>query len=103
MGHNAENKLNRLLAGIMAIMVLFVVLFASFFVVSHTHHDCSGEDCPVCATIHQCENLLNGAGGSFLHIAAGVLPVVLVIGSVIISFCAVILGTPVSTKVRMNN
>ena len=103
MGQSAEKKLNRVLAGIMAFMVLFVVLFAAFFVVSHTHHHCSGEDCPVCACIQQCENLLNGAGGSFLFTAAGVLPVVLVIGSIIVSICVVILDTPVSAKVRMNN
>ncbi len=102
-GLKTQTVMNRILTGIMAIMVLFVVLFSAFFIVSHADHDCSGEDCPVCACIQQCENILHGADGNLVFANAGFLPVVLVIGSILISYCVVISGTPVSAKVRMNN
>ena len=102
-GLKTRTVMNRILTGIMAIMVLFVVLFSAFFIVSHADHDCSGEDCPVCACIQQCENILHGADGNLVFANAGFMPLVLVIGSILVSYCVVISGTPVSAKVRMNN
>ena len=42
--------------------VIFVVLISSFFVAAETNHDCTGEDCPVCACIHQAEQNLKNLG-----------------------------------------
>ena len=40
---------------IAALAVLFVVLISSFFVAEETHHDCTGEDCPICYEISVCQ------------------------------------------------
>ena len=87
----------------MAAMVLFVVLFSAFFIMSHADHDCIGEDCPVCACIQQCENLLHGMGDGSIYAASGILPVVLIVGFILASYCIVASDTPISTKVRIND
>ena len=84
-------------------MVLFVVMFSAHFVVSHADHHCTGHDCPVCACIQQCENILSGAGGGFLFMSAGILPVVLLFSKVVVSYFVSVSDTLVSSKVRMNN
>ncbi|SFD03861.1 hypothetical protein [Butyrivibrio sp. YAB3001] len=101
--NGAGTKVNRALAGIMVVMVLFVVLFSAIFIVSHVDHDCTGENCPICACIQQCENILHGAGGSTLFAVVAFVPVFLIFGSYIISYCIVFSDTLVSAKVRMNN
>lgn len=103
LGNSTKAKLNRSLSCIMAFMMLLVMLFSAFFIVSHTDHDCTGEDCPICACISGCENILYGSGDSSILLAAGILPVVLLVTSIVFSYCVVISGTPVSAKVRMNN
>mgnify|MGYP000188915606 CR=1 FL=1 len=42
----------------MAAMLVFVVLFFSFYIASEASHDCVGEDCPICQQISVCENVL---------------------------------------------
>lgn len=42
----------------MAAMLVFVVLFFSFYIASEASHDCAGEDCPICQQISVCENVL---------------------------------------------
>ena len=93
----------RITSGIMAVMMLVVMLVSSFFIAAHADHDCTGEDCPVCAFIQQCENNIRGAGGGITYISVVILPVFLsflLISADILSFQW---GTPVSTKVRLNN
>ena len=95
--------MNRTLAGIMAVMILLVMMFSAIFIVSHTDHDCTGEDCPVCACLQQCENILHGTGDGSWFTASGIIPVVLITGFILVSYSIVISDTPVSAKVRMNN
>ena len=103
MNKYAENRFNRAFSGIMAVMMLVVVLFSAMFIVSHADHDCTGEDCPICACIQQCENILHGTAGGSLLAAAALIPIVLISGSVLFSYCFIIFQTPVLAKVRMNN
>ena len=48
----------KIVAGIAAFAVLFLVLFSAFFICVEADHDCSGEDCPVCACIQMCETII---------------------------------------------
>ena len=36
---------------ILTISFVFVMLFSHVFIIAEADHDCSGEDCPVCAVI----------------------------------------------------
>jgi hypothetical protein len=51
----------RFVSGIIAVMMLSFVLLVSAFVAFEAHHDCEGEDCPICACIEQCRAILRMA------------------------------------------
>ncbi|MCR5649665.1 MAG: hypothetical protein K6F86_00615 [Lachnospiraceae bacterium] len=90
-------------AGIMAVMMLVVVLFSSFFIAAHADHDCTGEDCPICACIQQCENNIHGTGSGITDFSVVILPVFITFLFISFGAPSFKLGTPVSTKVRLNN
>ncbi len=60
-------KQNRIIAGIMIGLMLFVVALSVFYVIEEAGHDCHDEHCPICAYIHQfktaTENLALGLIG----------------------------------------
>ena len=87
----------------MAVAMVFAMFFSSFFIASHVDHDCTGEDCPICACIQQCENTIRGIGSGIAATSAVIMP--LMIALVITSFGVLSFqwNTPVSAKVRMNN
>ncbi len=103
MKNSTQSKMNRTFAGIMSVLMLLVVFFSAIFIAFHTDHDCKGEDCPICACLEQCENILHGASDGSQFTASGFIPVVLIAGYILVSYCIVISDTPVSAKVRMNN
>ena len=51
-------KKNRIIAILLAVMVLFVMLYSALFIVAEVGHDCTGENCPVCYQINVCQNTL---------------------------------------------
>ena len=51
---NCSIKQKRICAFLAAFLVTAVLLLSGFFIVTHTEHDCTGEDCPVCAELHAC-------------------------------------------------
>ena len=55
-------KRNRLIASVLALTVVFVMLFSVCFIIAEADHDCVGEDCPICYQINICENTLRSIG-----------------------------------------
>ena len=51
-------KKKRIISLIVAVAVIFVMLYSALFIVSHAEHDCVGENCPICYQISVCENTL---------------------------------------------
>ena len=51
-------KKKRVLAALLAVAVLFVMLYSALFIAAHVDHDCDGEDCPICYQINICQNTL---------------------------------------------
>ncbi|MCR4655462.1 MAG: hypothetical protein K5770_04435 [Lachnospiraceae bacterium] len=96
--------MNRKAAGIiMATVMLIMVLLSVFFITAHTDHDCQGEDCPVCACIHQCESLLRGSGNIISDRTALIVPLLLVFSVISLATGFFTENTPVSDKIRMND
>lgn len=99
--HNTMKKKN--LAAILCITLIFATLFSFFFIIEEANHHCSGQDCPVCACIHQAERTLRSLDGGVFH------------QTVFMPFCAYLLLIPafqsfclpavslVSQKVRLND
>ena len=97
-----ERGHHRLLAGVIAMTLFFIVLFATVYIAVEADHDCSGEDCEICMVIDQCCLILgNRSVGKNPHIAS-----LIVFSSIIIAcFCdqSIERFTLVSAKVRLNN
>ena len=82
--------------------MLSFLMLSSAFIAHEADHDCCGEDCPVCAFIEQCENVVRGESlvSSGLSV---IIPVLFVIFSVCLLADAFVKATPVSRKIRLNN
>ena len=96
-------KTNRIAAGILSLMILFSVLFSSFYISAESLHSCTGDGCPVCACIHQCENTLRRFCGRAALQAPVVIPAVSLYPAGALFMTAVLHKTPVSAKVRIND
>ena len=53
-------KRSRILALVMAGVILFVVLAAAFFIAAEVNHSCIGDGCNICCQINACRVLLRG-------------------------------------------
>ena len=51
-------KKNRIVAVLLAVMVLVVMLYSALFITAEAGHDCVGENCPICYQINVCRNIL---------------------------------------------
>ena len=51
-------KKKRIAALVLAVTVLFVMLYSALFIAAEANHDCVGENCPICYQISVCENTL---------------------------------------------
>ena len=101
---NSRVKLSarRISAGIAGVLMLVFVLFSVFFIAHEAHHDCTGEDCPVCAASRLCERILCCAGtrgAAWISL----LPVLFVLLAAPPALYGLARITPISVKVRMNN
>ena len=93
----------RINALLMATIMIVIVLFFSFFIATETHHDCTGEDCPICACVSQCEETIRQVGSGVViqtTIIEYVVVTILIAFGFINSLHAI---TPITTKVRLND
>ena len=45
----------------LCLLFCFSMAFSVFFLVAEAHHHCTGADCPICAEMRICANLLHSA------------------------------------------
>ena len=103
MAYSKVSRAKRIAAGIMGLMLLVIVLFSAFYIAAEIDHDCSGEDCSICACIQQCENTLRGVGNGTASQSAFVVHLILMLLAAAFAVTAVSKETLVSRKVRLNN
>ncbi len=56
----------RIISFLMILLIVFVLVSSFWSILHETHHDCSGEDCPVCAMIAVCKNTLKSVFAALL-------------------------------------
>lgn len=100
-GKTHNNKL-RFAAAVMALAVLFFVFLSVFFIAHEADHDCTGDDCPVCALIQMCENNIRQLGNGTSAAAAEAALVFLTFILPVLMTGALAGSTPVSRKTRLN-
>lgn len=94
-------QLRKFRVSMIGMIMLFAVLFSSFYIASEADHDCMGSDCPVCGFVQQCENTLHSFGGDASDLSsAGISVVILIVFFLFLFF--LIRKTPVSNKERLN-
>ena len=96
------NKARRILAGVLGLALLLALVLCALCIAAEADHDCTGEDCPVCALVHQCENLLRQFGAAAAATALIAAAALLCVSAASYA-CTVCRVTPVSRKVRLNN
>ena len=98
-----DKKAQRILAGFTCAAFVIVAFFSLLFIAKEAHHDCTGEDCPVCACIHRAEQTLKQIGTGSSETAGAFAPQF----PLVVAFLCLPLFAPVvsliSQKVRMNN
>ena len=85
------------------VLFLFITFASLFYIAEEENHYCTGEDCPICANIHQAEQTLRNLGaGTVIH--ATVNPVLFMFVLAIAGQAFVVSNTSlVSQKVRLND
>lgn len=98
---NAKRQKN--IAVIACVLILFVTLASLFYIAKEENHQCTGTDCPICACVHQAEQIVKHAGTAAVYIVDACLgfarkTVLFTVG------CLCILSmTLVSQKVRLDS
>ncbi len=91
------------MAAILALLLVIMVAAASGFIAAETGHDCSGEDCPICACLEVCQQALEQMGDGIVSLCAVLIPLAFFFLTTQVIHPVLPEETPVSFKVRLNN
>ncbi len=98
-----NEAISKFLCMAMIIVIIFVSLASLFYIFSEMKHECSGENCPVCACIHQAQqalrNLSSGAAAGQLMTAV----FISLFAAFAVHFFVISCDSPVKRRVRLNN
>jgi len=95
---------NRAISWIVLVVFSLVIFCSSAFIITHTNHDCTGDDCSVCMELAECHKTLNTLGTA----VAGALQFTLIL-CFVTTLCKVITkthsahSTLISLKVELLN
>lgn len=56
----------------MIVIVFFGMLYSVFFLANNAHHDCTGENCPICEQLQVAENIVNKLSTAVISIGAAI-------------------------------
>ncbi|MCR4588923.1 MAG: hypothetical protein K5682_10985 [Lachnospiraceae bacterium] len=104
MNKQRNTYLQKMTAWIITMMMLIFLVVSSFYIAAESEHHCHGEaDCPICACIQQCQQILHHmSDGMTLQIAV-TLPTLIFLFTVPVTAPDWLCSTPISRKVRLNN
>lgn len=98
-----HTRKRKTLAFIICMAFIATAFFSVLFIVKEADHDCTGENCPVCACIHQAEQTLKQLGtgdtGSAFIIARSFFVITPLFLAVLLIPCVSL----ISQKVRLND
>ncbi|MBQ8133810.1 MAG: hypothetical protein IJ192_05340 [Clostridia bacterium] len=98
-----DRQKRKAVAVLLCMVITFIMLLSSLYVLIQADHDCTGADCVVCLNIQQCENTLRliSSGATIQNVAAALVFIVALV--VVLYSFEISTQTPVRQKVRMNN
>ena len=87
----------------LALALVLVLLMPSLFIVAESHHDCTGDQCPVCKVIAGAVQI-EQQGADVPHaLAAAIVLLSVTVVACLRRTLLLATDTPVSLKVRMND
>lgn len=93
----------RLSAIILCFMMVMLMSLSAFYIADEAGHKCNDDNCPVCAVIHQCENVLhNITDSSFLTLSV-LIPIIFFLVNSLLLEVNTTQETLVSQKIRLND
>ncbi len=101
--YNRIQFLERSIAVLIAAVFLFGMLFSALFIAEESLHDCSGEDCPICQMIAQCESFVKRISPAIILAVLAFFSVELACTYRIEACSDIVRTTPLSLRVRLNN
>ena len=96
-------KLRRVFTIALAALVLFAILASFLVILGETDHDCTGEDCPICAAVAACWKTLERLAKLLAVVAVCAVAVLATVCGAP-AFCRFLRKTtPVSLSVKLLN
>ena len=96
-------KKQRSLALLICGVIFFITLFSISFIGHELNHNCTGEDCPVCACVHNAEQSLRQLGTGFSGEVSGAFLILLFLSFLPRALHFIPADSLVIHKVRLNN
>ena len=96
-------KAKRIAAGVMSLALLLVIALSALFLIVEADHDCAGEDCPICAVMQTCTNVLRRFGAAVITLLAAAASIILFLFAMVSGATVFAQASPVSRKIRLNN
>ena len=93
----------RILIALLTTVFIFGTLFSVLYIAIESHHDCIGEDCPVCQCIIVCENILKKLSTALFVMSVSAAFVFASKISIIKNLKLIPIQTLVSLKVKLSN
>ncbi len=103
MNRMTKNNTTRMTAVLLCMLMLIMMLLSSFYLSIEAGHHCEEDDCPICATMQECENVLHQIGGGLITQIAIAMPFLMVFFAALLVVCELPQETLISQKVRLNN
>ena len=103
----SKQKLNtkaaRGLKAVLGVVLILSFILTLFFIAAEAHHECSGEDCPICICLDECVNTVKGFCNSLPILSAVLAAFTAVVLCSFVVSKELVFNTPILTKVRMND
>lgn len=97
------SKSTRITAGVVGIMMFFIVMFSVFYMAAEAGHECDEDNCPICACIQQCQDILHRLDNGVVPPVTFALAIALSLIAVLFFSCDITHKTLISKKVQLNN
>ena len=93
----------RLFSSLLILLIVFVLVASFYFILHESRHDCSGEDCPVCALVAICRNTIRTISVALILFAISFAALYRCFGADLACVSVAREHTPVSLKVKLLN
>ncbi len=103
---NSDSEFEYVKSGIAAficVMLLVGVLFSNFYVAHEFQHDCTGEDCPICQYIAECEAFVNQISTGVVFVCTALIAFLAISKTYTFVTRVGVFSTLVDQKVRLND